>query len=66
MMNAVRQTTIVGEGGKVEIVSPELPAGAVVEVIVVVEPTDEDTTAYLLSSQANREHLLKALKDMDR
>jgi len=65
MMNAVRQRTVVGDGGKIEIVSPDLQPGDVVDVIVVVEPAEQDTTEYLLSTEANRQHLLKALKDLD-
>jgi antitoxin YefM len=65
MVTAVRQRAIVGEGGKVEIISSDLPAGALVDVIVVVESDAKDTTEYLLSNAANRRHLLKAIKDMD-
>ena len=65
MIGSIRQKTIVHEGGRVEIRSPELPIGARVEVIVLVEPEDADTTEYLLSSEANRQHLRQALKDAD-
>jgi antitoxin YefM len=65
MITGIRQRTIVQEGGKVEVSSSELPSGLLVEVIVLVEPEAQDTTEYLLSSEANRSHLLQALRDLD-
>jgi antitoxin YefM len=66
MITGIRQKTVVGEGGKIEIVSPELPGGTLVEVIVLVEPVEQDTTEYLLSTEANRNHLLQALQDLEK
>ena len=66
MITGIRQKAIVGEGGKIEILSPELPSGALVEVIVLVEPVEQDTTEYLLSTEANRNHLLEALQDLEK
>jgi len=65
MITGIRQKTIVGEGGKIEFLSPELPSGMLVEVIVLVEPEKQDATDYLLSTEANRNHLLQALQDLD-
>ncbi len=65
MIGSIRQKTIVHEGGRVEIQSSELPIGAKVEVIVLVEPEELDTTEYLLASQANRQHLTQAIKDAE-
>ena len=65
MITGIRQKTIVGEGGKIEFLSPELPSGMLVEVIVLVEPEEQDTTEYLLSQETNRTHLLEALQDLD-
>ncbi len=65
MLTGIRQKTIVGEGGKIEFLSPGLPSGILVEVIVLVEPEELDTTEYLLSKEANRNHLLQALQDLD-
>ncbi len=65
MITGIRQKTVVGEGGKIEFVSPELPSGTLVEVIVLMEPEDQDATEYLLSTEANRNHLLQALQDLD-
>lgn len=65
-MNAgIRQKAIVGAAGKVEITLPDLPAGTLVDVIVLVEPEEQDTTEYLLSSEANRNHLMRALRELD-
>ncbi|MHC5823865.1 MAG: hypothetical protein ACYT04_50530, partial [Nostoc sp.] len=45
----------------------ELPEGTVVEVIVLVEtPTEEDETTYLLKSETNKKHLLKALENVEK
>lgn len=64
MLTGIRQTARVVEGGKIEIQSRELPIGALVEVIVLVEPDAQDTTEYLLSTEANRLHLREALRDL--
>lgn len=65
MITGVRQKTVVGEGGRVELLSPELPRGTLVDVIVLVDSADQDTTEYLISTEANRKHLLQALHDLD-
>ena len=57
--------TIVKEGGKIEISSPELPIGANVEVIVLIREEAMDETEYLLSTEANRKHLEQALRDAE-
>ncbi len=62
MLNGIRQRTRVTEGGRIEIPFSELPNGALVEVIVLVE---QDTTEYLLSTEANRTHLKEAFQDLD-
>lgn len=64
IISGVRQQTVVGAGGKIEIVAPSLPPGISVEVLVFVEPVEQETTKYLLSTQANRQHLLQALEDL--
>lgn len=61
MINGIRERAVV-KNGKVEIESTELPDGTEVEVIILVDE-EQDTTEYLLSSEANREHLLKAIED---
>jgi len=66
MITGVRQKTVVKENGRIEICSPELPGGAIVEVIVLVEPESKEleTTEYLLSTEANRNHLVQALREL--
>lgn len=66
MINAFRQKTRIKTGGKLEISSPELPDDTLVEVIVFLLPEEEqDMTDYLLSTEANRQHLLEALADLE-
>lgn len=65
MISGIRQKVIVSDDGKLEISSPELRKGALVEVIVLVEPEAQDTTEYLLSTEANRDHLLRAIRELD-
>lgn len=65
MIAGIRQKAIVGSSGKVEITAPELPVGTLVDVIVLVEPVEQDTTDYLLSSESNRNHLVRALRELD-
>ncbi|MDQ3179257.1 MAG: hypothetical protein M3Q33_01935 [Acidobacteriota bacterium] len=65
MITGIREKTIVKEGGKVEISSTDLPIGMEVEVIVLVEEEEQDTTEYLLSTEANRRHLERAMRDAE-
>ncbi|MDZ8223988.1 hypothetical protein [Nostoc sp. ChiVER01] len=66
MLSGIKQKTIVGKDGKIELSSTELPEGTVVEVIVLVETTiEEDETTYLLKSKTNKKHLLKALENVE-
>ena len=65
MIVGVRQKTVVGKDGKIELSSPALPQGALVDVIVLVEPEEQDETEYLLSTEANRSHLLQALHELE-
>lgn len=64
MLTGMRQRAVVGENGKIELLWPNVPQGTVVEVIVLVDSEEQDTTDYLLSTEANRQHLQKALKDL--
>ncbi|MBW4550428.1 MAG: hypothetical protein KME35_04875 [Aphanocapsa sp. GSE-SYN-MK-11-07L] len=43
MLNGIRQKVIVQTGGVVELQSPDLPEGAIVEVIVLLEPEIEQS-----------------------
>lgn len=67
MLKAIRQETMVKEGGKVEISLPELPSGTMVEVIIFLPLKDElDTTDYLLSTEANRRPLSEAIAQVEK
>ncbi len=64
MITGIREKTVVGENGMVEIFAADLPVGTEVEVIVLVDDAEEqDATEYLLSSEANRLHLMKSISD---
>ena len=66
MLSGIKQKTIVGKGGKIELSATEIPEGTVVEVIVLVEsPNKEDETTYLMKSQANKQRLLKAVENVE-
>lgn len=63
MITGIREKTIVKENGMVEVSALDLPVGTEVEVIVLVEKEEQDTTEYLLSTEANRQHLEKSMRD---
>lgn len=65
MLQGIRQRAVVDSDGKLMIAAPELRAGTRVEVIVLVESEQGDTTEYLLTGEANREHLLRALRELE-
>jgi len=65
MLTGIREKTVVKENGTVEISALDLPVGTQVEVIVLVEEEEMDTTEYLLSTKANREHLERAMRDAE-
>jgi antitoxin YefM len=75
MLSGIKQQVAVGKDGKIEIQSSELPEGTVVEVIVLVEKDGvetnanpsipQDTTEYLLSTEANRHHLITAIQNLE-
>lgn len=76
MLSGIKQQAIVGKDGKIEIQMSELPEGTVVEVIVLVEQEvvevanadqsiTQDTTEYLLSTEANRRHLMTAIQNVE-
>jgi antitoxin YefM len=66
MTNRIRQKIVVGKGGSVLIPSSDLPAGTVVDVIVLTEPDELDTTEYLLSDEETRQRLLEAIEHVER
>lgn len=65
MITGIREKTVVRENGTVEIFAPDLPVGTKVEVIVLVEEVEQDTTEYLLSTEANRQHLLESMRELE-
>jgi Cu2+-containing amine oxidase len=65
-MTAIKQTATVGQGGKIELQSMAFHEGATVEVIVLIEPVEQDTTAYLLSNPFNRERLLNSIANAEK
>jgi len=62
MVSAIKQYGVVGKQGKIEL-SADLPQGTKVEIIILVEEQDE--TEYLLSNEANRHYLMKAISNVD-
>jgi antitoxin YefM len=64
MISGIKQQSTVGKNGKIEIPSTELPEGTLVEVIVLVESPTIDETDYLLSSPANKDHLLQSIENI--
>ena len=75
MFSGIKQQVVVGKGGKIEIQTSELAEGSVVEVIVLVEQDvaeiyasssiQQDETDYLLSTEANRHHLMTAIQNIE-
>jgi len=66
MVSAIKQYGVVGKEGKVE-VTANLPEGTKVEIIILVEDSVEleDETEYLLSTEANRQYLFEAIREID-
>lgn len=76
MLSGIKQQVIVGKDGKIEIQTSAIAEGTVVEVIVLVEQADEavttgqaisqeDATAHLLSTEANRYQLMSAIQSIE-
>jgi antitoxin YefM len=75
MLSSIKQQVVVGKDGKIEIQTSELAEGMVVEVIVLVKQDvfetntnpsiQQDETEYLLSTQANRYHLMTAIQNIE-
>ena len=61
MLTGIKQHGIVGKDGKIEIQTSDIPEGTAVEIIVLIEQGEQDTTDYLLSTEANRHQLLEAI-----
>jgi antitoxin YefM len=64
LMNALKYKTII-KNGQLDLPPLDLPEGTVVEAILLIqEPTEMDETDYLLSTEANRQHLKEALESL--
>jgi antitoxin YefM len=67
MLTEIKQKAIVNKERKLELSIPNLPEGTKVEIIVLVESNiNEDETTYLLKSNANKKHLLQAIKNVEK
>ena len=65
MITGIKQKATVGKNGKIELPTTEFSEGTIVEVIVLVDQeTVEDETSYLLKSEPNKKHLLKAIENV--
>ncbi len=65
-MNAFKYKVTI-KNGKLDLPPLDLPEGTIVEAILLVnEPgkTEVDETDYLLSTEANRRHLMEALEEL--
>ena len=66
MIKAIKQTGTLDKGEKIEVYSPELQEGTEVEIIILVNSPEPDTTEYLLSTKANEKELLEAIERVEK
>ncbi|MGK7880337.1 MAG: hypothetical protein AB4060_09585 [Crocosphaera sp.] len=66
MIKAIKQKVIVNQEGKIEVYSSELQEGTKVEIIILVNSPETDTTEYLLSTKANEKELLEARERVEK
>ena len=63
-MNTLKYKTIIKDG-QLDLPPLDLPEGTIVEAILLIqEPTEIDETDYLLSTEANRQHLQDAIESL--
>jgi antitoxin YefM len=61
-MNTLKYKTTI-KNGQLDLPPLDLPEGTVVEAILLIkESTETDETDYLLSTEANRQHLFEAVE----
>ncbi|VXD12802.1 hypothetical protein [Planktothrix paucivesiculata] len=75
MLSSIKQQVVVGRNGKIEIHTSDLAEGIVVEVIILVKQDvfnthtnpsiQQDEREHLLSTQANRYHLMTAIQNIE-
>lgn len=66
-MDALKYKTTIKDG-QLDLPPLDLPEGTIVEAILLINKNisiDQDETEYLLSTEANRQHLLKALQSLN-
>lgn len=63
-MNVLKYQTIIKDG-QLHLPPLDLPEGTIVEAILLIQkPTQIDETDYLLSTEANRQHLKEAIESL--
>ena len=66
MITGIKKRTIVGKNGTINLQTPELTEGTEVEIIILIEDQEEDTTTYLLSNPVNRQHLIESMENVEK
>ena len=63
-MNALKYQTII-KNGQLNLPPLDLPEGTIIEAILLIQESPEmDETEYLLSTEANRQHLQEAIESL--
>ncbi len=63
-MNALKYRTTI-KNGQLDLPNLDLPEGTVIEaILLMVESNEGDETDYLLSTEANRQHLKEAIESL--
>ena len=65
MQKVLHMKTTVQPGGKVELVSPELEAGQMVDVVISPTPTPSARSAWQIISEGPEQRLFKTGKEVD-
>ena len=65
MRKAIQISTTVQPGGKVEVVSPELEAGQIVDVVISPMPAPSTRSAWQIISEGPGHRLFKTAKEVD-
>ena len=65
MQKALRMSTMVQPGGKIELVSPDLEAGQAVDVVISPTPAPSARSAWQVISEGPGHRLFKTAKEVD-
>ena len=65
MQKALRMSTMVKSGGKIELVSPDLEAGQAVDVVISPTPTPSARSAWQVISEGPGHRLFKTAREVD-